>query len=342
MLTHPSPVGVHIERIETEQSVEHSHEYLVELLQTLAMQGYRFTTVTPVTHERFLARGLVGKDLRDIFGWNLPFKVSALSPLLHNLMTEAGLLQACGDYMKSKVRVSSLAEDLFLHSAFPTTASNAVFFGPDTYRFSRFIRHTLQSEKNAVLTAPINAGQPVRVLDIGCGSGAGGVVAARSLPGSVVEVTMNDINPVAIDYARVNTTAAAVDSQFLFGDIFNTRKEMFDLIISNPPYMKDNAKRAYRDGGGHLGLALSVRIVQHAIKHLAPGGRLLLYTGVAMVGQSDPFMAEVVPLLTEARCHWSYEEIDPDIFGEELEQPSYVNASRIAAVGLVVTRPPYR
>lgn len=34
----------------------------------------------------------------------------------------------------------------------------------------------------------------------------------------------------------------------------------------------------------------------------------------------------------------SYDEIDPDVFGEELEQPAYAAAHRIAAVGLVVTR----
>jgi hypothetical protein len=33
-----------------------------------------------------------------------------------------------------------------------------------------------------------------------------------------------------------------------------------------------------------------------------------------------------------------YDEIDPDVFGEELEQPAYAAAHRIAVVGLVVTR----
>lgn len=35
---------------------------------------------------------------------------------------------------------------------------------------------------------------------------------------------------------------------------------------------------------------------------------------------------------------WPYEEIDPDIFGEELELPDYKTANRIAAVALTVKR----
>ena len=314
-----------------ESPASSSQKLLVELLRTLAMQGYRFTTVTPVTHQRFLTQHQApGTTLWDIFGWNVPFHINALSPLLRSLMIEADLLQPCGEFFKSKVRISSLGNDLFLHSAFPTAQSDAVFFGPDTYRFARFIRQTLQH-------CVVSSADPVRILDIGSGSGAGGVVAVRASR-SPVDLTLNDINPLAITYARANAAAATVEASFVHGDVFTAVHGNFDLIISNPPYIKDAAGCAYRDGGAQLGLHLSIRIVQYAISHLAPGGRLLLYTGVAMTGRSDPLMAELRHLLADANCHWSYEEIDPDIFSEELEQPGYVEAYRIAAVGLVVTR----
>ena len=154
---------------------------------------------------------------------------------------------------------------------------------------------------------------------------------------------MNDINPTALDYTRVNTTLANISTRLLnnnllFNDKFNTPTEIFDLIISNPPYMTDSAGRTYRDGGSRLGRALSVDIAQYAIKHLAPGGRLLLYTGVAMTDETDPFLAELLPILSAGNCRWSYEEIDPDVFGEELEQPAYTECYRIAAVGLIATK----
>lgn len=315
----------------------------VELLNTLAQQDYRFITVTPLTHQRFLARNTaVGKNVQDILGWNLPFELETLAPPLRRIMLEAGLvtrhqhdsLLATSNLLRSRVRVSSLADDLLLHSAFPTSSGDAVFFGPDTYRFSRFIRQALHEAKSDLA----GVGRPLRVLDIGCGSGAGGLTVARSLGGRALDLTLNDINPVALDYARVNMQAAAINAHFLLGDVFTTPHGEFDLIISNPPYMKDSAGRAYRNGGERLGLDFSERLVQHSIRHLAPGGRLLLYTGVAMTAHSDPFLENLIPLFKEMGCHWSYEEIDPDVFGEELEQPAYAAAHRIAAVGLVVTR----
>lgn len=312
-----------------------SQACLVELLQTLAQQEYCFTTTTPLTHKRFLARHTAAaENLQDIFGWNLPFKVDALLPSLRRLMLQADVVQPLGDYLKSTVRISSLANDLLLHSAFPTSASDAVFFGPDTYRFSRFIHQTLHHTQTS---PPISIDKPIRVLDIGCGSGAGGLAVVRSLPERKIDLTLNDINILALDYARANMEAAAVDAHFLLGDVFSTPHGMFDLVISNPPYMKDSAERAYRNGGERLGLDFSLRLVRHAINHLAPGGQLLLYTGVAMTRYTDPFLEELKPLLAATDCHWSYEEIDPDIFSEELEQPVYAGAHRIAAVGLVVT-----
>ena len=113
----------------------------------------------------------------------------------------------------------------------------------------------------------------------------------------------------------------------------------FDLIISNPPYLDDAAQRAYRHGGARLGRALGVRIAAESLKRLAPGGRLLLYTGVAMVDGEDPFLRELQPLLAASGFEWSYAEIDPDVFGEELERPVYAHIDRIAAVGLVARRP---
>lgn len=323
----------------------------VELLQILAQQTYRFITVTPVTHERFLARNAaLGKKLEDIFGWNMPFESDTLSPPLRRVMREAGFLQTVSEdqfassgaenrieksVFKSSVRVSSLGDDLLLHSAFPTTSGDAVFFGPDTYRFARFIRQTMYH------TAPnfAAAERPLRVLDIGCGSGAGGLTVARSLGARRVDLTLNDINAVALEYAKANMQRAGIDAHFLLGDVFTTPHGEFDLIISNPPYMQDSAGRTYRNGGERLGLDFSLRVVQHGIHHLAPGGQLLLYTGVAMTAHTDPFLEELIPLLAETDCHWACDEIDPDVFGEELEQPAYTAAHRIAAVGLVVTRP---
>lgn len=43
-------------------------------------------------------------------------------------------------------------------------------------------------------------------------------------------------------------------------------------------------------------------------------------------------------MLEAARLSWKYEEIDPDVFGEELDTPAYAGIDRIAAVLLVARK----
>jgi methylase of polypeptide subunit release factors len=309
------------------------------VLRHLAGSGYCFITPTPLTHRRLLAhRGTrLGATLRDVFGWNMPFTLASCDGMTGELlaaMRSAGVLQQQGDVLQSGVRVSSLGNDLFVHSAFPTLQNDAVFFGPDTYRFARFIQQ-------GVAHIQLTGSKTMRLLDVGCGSGAGGLVAARALShlGSL-EVCMNDINPLALRYTAINAALAGIAIQPALGNALSAVKGDFDLIISNPPYLEDTAQRAYRHGGAGLGRALSLRIGQEALGRLTPGGRLLMYTGVAIVGGVDAFFADMQPLLADKHFEWSYAEIDPDVFGEELEQPAYAHVDRIAAVGLTVARKP--
>lgn len=90
--------------------------------------------------------------------------------------------------------------------------------------------------------------------------------------------------------------------------------------------------------GGDLGRALSVKIGTQALQRLRPGGRLILYTGVAMVHGVNHFIRDMKPGLDATGCVYTYAEIDPDVFGEELARPVYQGADRIAAVGLVAVK----
>jgi hypothetical protein len=67
---------------------------------------------------------------------------------------------------------------------------------------------------------------------------------------------------------------------------------------------------------------------------LRSGGRLLLYTGVAITGDSDHFLESLRAQLDAQCASWSYEELDPDIFGGQLGEPGYEEVERIAAVWL--------
>lgn len=302
---------------------------LVALGAALRDSGYRFTTVTPATHERVNARdaAAAAADLTGVFGWSRPFARTLPTPELMALMAQADALVADGGALRSRLRASTLDGNLYLHSAYPTTAPDAVFFGPDTYRFVRALRAALPG-----------LGPVARAVDIGCGAGPGAVTIARAHPAAIVYAA--DINPAALLLAEANAHLAGTPNVVpVESNLLGALDGSFDLIVSNPPYLLDRAKRAYRNGGGELGAGLSIAVVREAIERLVPGGTLLLYTGVAMVGNADAFQRAVEALLRSAGFRWTYEEIDPDVFGEELEEPAYAFSHRIAAVWLCATKP---
>ncbi|MBC7800178.1 MAG: SAM-dependent methyltransferase, partial [Gemmatimonadaceae bacterium] len=133
---------------------------LLQLARAIHATGYEFVTPTPATIVRVRARPGTAwaHDLRDVFGWSRPFRTGAVLPAIVAAMEEAGVLLPHEDGHRSAVRLSSLDGLLFMHSAFPTDAADAVFFGPDTYRFARAI----------AAHAPV---RPVhRAVDVGCGA----------------------------------------------------------------------------------------------------------------------------------------------------------------------------
>jgi methylase of polypeptide subunit release factors len=311
------------------ESVNEHHDLaLLQLGRRLKAAQYRFVTVTPLTHQRVNARQAnhTAHNLRDIFGWSRPFDTGLLAPQEHRALLESGLLRAEGDRWLSNVRWSSLDNLLFVHSSFPTLANDSVFFGPDTYRFAQAVEDFLRTSVHPIRTA----------ADIGCGSGVGAILIARARRNA--QVLALDINPAALKFTAINAALAGVDNVCAYhSDILAGTTEHFDLIIANPPYMQDTQRRAYRHGGEHLGSELSVRILKQSIERLSPGGSLVLYTGAPFVEGVDLFFEQAGPLIDRPDLTWAYREIDPDVFGEELETQTYREAERIAAVVLTVT-----
>lgn len=302
-----------------------SERALVELGEALRSRDYHFVTPTPATHRQVnanAARAGRGRahDLRDVFGWSRPFEPGVVPEPWIALLERAGELRREAGLLRSGVRFSTLGDLLLMHSAYPTTASDAVFFGPDTYRFCALLSRW--------------APRAERAVDIGCGTGAGALV----LRDKARELVLLDVNQRALRCARVNAALAGASVQLAESDVLRDVRGSFDLVIANPPYMRDVAGRTYRDGGGVLGEGLSVRIVREGIARLAEGGTLIVYTGAAHVAGRDCFLDAVAPLLGEAGLRFEYEELDPDVFGDELVQPGYEQVERIAAVGLRVQR----
>ena len=168
---------------------------------------------------------------------------------------------------------------------------------------------------------------------MGAGSGAGGIEVARQLPHA--KITLVDVNPAALRLAAINAAYAGVTVEIL------TSGEMppgADVVIANPPYMIDAAHRAYRDGGDLLGGAVSLHWAQQALATMAPGGTMLLYTGAAFRRSDAPLIDELERSCDDAGATIMLEEIDPDVFGDELDSPAYADVERIAALSAVISK----
>lgn len=301
---------------------------LVTLLGALAGRGYRFTTITPASHQRVLERrpARIARTIEDVFGWSLPFGERLLpADLLEPLRASGGLDDVCGA-LRAKLRVSSVAGRLYVHSAYPTLAADAVFLGPDSYRFARLIAAELTRQ-------PLKSG--ARVVDIGTGAGVG----ALTVGGLAADVQLlgTDVNADALRLSRVNAAAAGMAIETVETSALDGVDGPFDLVLLNPPFIADDGDRAYRDGGGLHGGQLSLDLARAGLAKLASGGRLILYTGSAIVDGKDRLREELTRMAGGALT-LAYEELDPDIFGEELSNPAYADVDRIALVAATFAR----
>lgn len=298
-----------------------------DLLDHLSVRRYAFISPTPATHRFVRERAGTAKDdlLRDMFGWTRPFLPEDVDPALLAMVRRAGVIEDLGGQLRLTVRVSSVDDRLYLHSA-PTSSPDAVFLGPDSYRYTRFIRQRLQEQ-----------GPFGQALDIGVGAGVGAMTLAAHCPGGMV--TGTDVNPEALRLSSINAAHNGVAVALVECSGLPTQPRQFDVIAANPPYIAGPVQRTYRDGGGALGAGLAMEWVKAGLPRLTSGGRFLLYTGSAIVRGEDLIRSELERLAANSRCALDYEEIDPDVFGGVLRQDAYREVERIAAIGAVLTAP---
>lgn len=299
---------------------------LLGLLRLLEDREYQFVTATPATHARVVKRPdrQAAGNLRDVLGWGLAFARDVIDPEMFDALKAAGAIEpVSADRWMPTLRVSRVGPRLFLHSAYPTTQADAVFLGPDSYRFARWIAEQVKPGARTV-------------LDYGAGAGVGGISAASGL--AEAQLTLADINPKALFLASINAEQAGITHETVEAREPKAIERQFDLIVTHPPFMIDTDRRAYRDGGDLYGARLSLDWVVQGVRLLTPGGRLVLHTGVSIVGGRDVLLEELRRCLPQRGLTMRYVELDPDIFSEDLDQPGYEDVERIAAIGLMIER----
>lgn len=130
------------------------------------------------------------------------------------------------------------------------------------------------------------ADEKAKILDIGTGSGCIAVSLSHKLKAS--KITAWDISPQALEVAKENNKSNGCTVNFELRDIltYEPEDEKFDIIVSNPPYIKELEKKEMDNNvllwEPHLALFVPNEnpllfyrtIAEKAVKMLPPGGKL--------------------------------------------------------------------
>lgn len=159
---------------------------------------------------------------------------------------------------------------------------------------------------------------PLRVLDLGTGSGAIALAIACERP--LALLTAVDRNPRALEIAGKNAARLAPGRvHFLAGDWFSpVQGHAFDLIVSNPPYLATGDVHLSQGDlrfepesalvAGDDGLDCIRRIVAEAGRFLAPSAWLLIEHGLTQGAQVRKLMREAG--LSDVRTYPDLEQRD--------------------------------
>lgn len=118
----------------------------------------------------------------------------------------------------------------------------------------------------------------IKILDLGCGSGAIGLTLKSILKDS--EVTLIDISKEALEVAKLNANNLNLDVTFIESDWFsNVKLDKYDIIVSNPPYIRTDEE------------------IEEIVKNNEPS--LALYGGIDGLDCYRKILANIKPYLND-------------------------------------------
>ncbi|PKQ32349.1 MAG: transferase [Actinobacteria bacterium HGW-Actinobacteria-2] len=135
----------------------------------------------------------------------------------------------------------------------------------------------------------------VSALDLGTGCG----IQALHLAAHCRRIVATDLNPRALQLARITLGLAGVDADLRLGSLYEpVADDAFDLIVTNPPYVMtppDSSGLIYREGV-EIGDGLMRRVVSEAADRLNPGGTLIVLGNWAITERAwGERLAEWIP-----------------------------------------------
>lgn len=186
---------------------------------------------------------------------------------------------------------------------------------PETEELVNWVLKNIETKTNKQL----------KILDIGTGSGCIAISLAKHLPNAKIYAL--DISKKALEKAKLNAKSNKVTVSFIEADIFNYKHnddnlstQKFDIIISNPPYVrhkeKPNIKPNVLDNEPHLALFVEDEnplkfykaITEFAKKNLNDTGELYFEI-------NEYLGAEMIELLKE--YNFKFLELKQDFFKKD-------------------------
>ncbi len=242
----------------------------------------------------------------------------ALNPHLTLSKEETAFWNLILDQLKCEIPIQYILGTTSFYGLEFEVNENVLIPRPETEELVEWI---IQSWKLEVRSQKLEEGnQKIKILDIGTGSGCIAVSLAKNIPNS--KVFAIDVSEKALATAQKNALKNQVEVNFIKVDILKTDDllEQFDIIVSNPPYVRELEKQEIKknvlDNEPHLALFVKDndalvfyrKIAELAQKNLAVDGQLYF--------EINQYLAkETVDLLE--KMNFKNIELRKDIYGND-------------------------
>ena len=240
---------------------------------------------------------------KDIKGWT---KTDLILNLRHPIPeTDAKLLQEIFDKLSQHIPAQHITGKAYFGNLTLNVTPDVLIPRPET-------------EELVDLILAENSRTDLRVLDIGTGSGAIALALKQARPDW--QITASDISAEALRVAQENAERAALDVSFIQSDVFENIHQMYDIIVSNPPYIAHEDKEEVEQNvlqyephtalfADENGYAIYRKILQGANEHLNKKGKIYFEIGYKQGPGLKKLASDFVPNFS---CN-----ILQDAFGKE-------------------------